>query len=117
MRTGFSQLPLHDGKAPRWLFQRMVLLAREIHCHEVSEYGADEALVRLSDPCRFQALDGTVTVVHKGQLMDYRILASGEPPVPLDDGKVSTTPSNRPKHVHRQDPTGSLLQTISGAAH
>jgi hypothetical protein len=50
MRTGFSQLPLHGGKAPRWLFQRMTLLAREIICHLVSEYGPEGALQRLSDP-------------------------------------------------------------------
>lgn len=29
MRTGYAQLPLHDGRAPRWLFERMVRLARE----------------------------------------------------------------------------------------
>lgn len=55
MRTGFAQLPLHGGKAPRWLFTRMVRLAREIVCHLVSEHGADEVLVRLSDPFWFQA--------------------------------------------------------------
>jgi hypothetical protein len=29
-RTGIAELPLHGGKAPRWLFQRMVKLGREI---------------------------------------------------------------------------------------
>jgi hypothetical protein len=29
-RTGFAHLPLHGGKAPRWLFERMVPLSREI---------------------------------------------------------------------------------------
>ena len=29
-RTGTAQLPLHGGKAPAWLFSRMVKLAREI---------------------------------------------------------------------------------------
>ncbi len=29
-RTGIANLPLHHGKAPRWLFDRMVKLAREI---------------------------------------------------------------------------------------
>jgi uncharacterized protein len=56
MRTGYAQLPLHTGKAPRWLFARMVRLAREIVCHVVAEYGPDEMLVRLSDPFWFQAL-------------------------------------------------------------
>ena len=55
MRTGFSQLPLHNGKAPRWLFVRMQRLAREVICHLVAEYGAQGALQRLSDPFWFQA--------------------------------------------------------------
>ena len=29
-RTGIANLPLHYGKAPPWLFERMVKLAREI---------------------------------------------------------------------------------------
>jgi uncharacterized protein len=55
MRTGYSQLPLHGGKAPRWLFERMKRLAREIVCHLVAEYGAEGALQRLADPFWFQA--------------------------------------------------------------
>jgi hypothetical protein len=55
MRTGFAQLPLHGGKAPAWLFSRMTRLAREITCHIVAEYGAQEVLKRLSDPFWFQA--------------------------------------------------------------
>jgi len=55
VRTGFAQLPLHNGKAPRWLFDRMVRLAREVLCHIVADYGAAEVLRRLSDPLWFQA--------------------------------------------------------------
>jgi uncharacterized protein len=54
-RTGTAQLPLHGGRAPAWLFSRMVLLAREITIHIVSEYGPEEMLRRLSDPFWFQA--------------------------------------------------------------
>jgi hypothetical protein len=54
-RTGTAQLPLHGGRAPAWLFSRMVRLAREITVHIVSEYGSDEMLRRLSDPFWFQA--------------------------------------------------------------
>ncbi len=56
MRRGYADLPLHYGKAPRWLFQRMKLLAREILLAMVSELGRSETLVRLSDPFWFQAL-------------------------------------------------------------
>ena len=55
MRTGSAHLPLHGGRAPAWLFSRMVLLSREIVAHIVQEYGPDEVLRRLSDPHWFQA--------------------------------------------------------------
>jgi uncharacterized protein len=55
MRTGFAQLPLHHGKAPAWLFSRMARLAREVACHIVAEYDAEEMLRRLADPFWFQA--------------------------------------------------------------
>jgi hypothetical protein len=55
MRTGSAHLPLHGGRAPAWLFSRMVRLAREITAHIVAEYGSDEVLRRLSDPHWFQA--------------------------------------------------------------
>ncbi len=55
MRTGIANLPLHGGKAPRWLFERMTRLAREIACHVVAEYGPHEMLLRLADPYWFQA--------------------------------------------------------------
>ena len=45
-RTGIANLPLHYGKAPPWLFQRMVKLAREITLAIISE--KSEALKRLN---------------------------------------------------------------------
>jgi len=54
-RTGIANLPLHGGKAPSWLFERMVLLAREITIAIVSEYGPNEMIRRLSHPYWFQA--------------------------------------------------------------
>jgi hypothetical protein len=53
--TGFASLPLHGGKAPAWLFGRMVRLSREIVIYLASEYGTREVLRRLSDPFWFQA--------------------------------------------------------------
>jgi hypothetical protein len=54
-RTGYASLPLHGGKAPAWLFGRMVRLSREIVVYMVGEFGAGEVLTRLSDPFWFQA--------------------------------------------------------------
>jgi hypothetical protein len=56
MRTGTVDLPLHGGKAPRWLFKRMVGLAEGITEGMIFEHGQDEFLRRLSDPYWFQAL-------------------------------------------------------------
>ena len=53
--TGFASLPLHGGKAPAWLFGRMVQLSREIVVYVATEYGSREVLRRLSDPYWFQA--------------------------------------------------------------
>jgi hypothetical protein len=55
-RTGFAHLPLHGGKAPRWLFERMVSLSREIVVFLVSEFGSEEVLRRLSDRYWFQVM-------------------------------------------------------------
>src|SRR4051795_2501461 len=55
MRTGTATLPLHTGKAPAWLFQRMTKLAREVVVFLAEEFGTDDILRRLSDPHWFQA--------------------------------------------------------------
>ena len=55
-RTGFAKLPLHYGKAPRWLVLRMQKLAKEMVTVIVEEFGQEEFLRRISDPFWFQAL-------------------------------------------------------------
>lgn len=55
MRRGIVNLPLHYGKAPVWLFERMTALAREITRALVMEFSPEEALRRLADPFWFQA--------------------------------------------------------------
>ncbi len=54
--SGTADLPLHTGRAPRWLFSRMVRLSEAIADHIVEEYGSEELLRRLSSPRWFQAL-------------------------------------------------------------
>lgn len=54
-RTGVANLPLHSGRAPRWLFDRMKLLAKELSTVIVEEFGPAEFLRRLSDPYWFQS--------------------------------------------------------------
>ena len=56
MKTGIAHLPLHSGKAPPWLFERMKKLAREIVRVMLYEFDSVELMQRLFDPFWFQAL-------------------------------------------------------------
>src|SRR5918912_657803 len=55
-RSGFADLPLHGGRVPPWLAQRMEQLGTAITESIVYHYGTSEFLSRLSDPFWFQAL-------------------------------------------------------------
>ena len=54
-RTGTASLPLHTGRAPAWLFERMRTLAPAIVEAIVVDRGPAAVLERLSDPHWFQA--------------------------------------------------------------
>ncbi len=56
MRTGISDLPLHSGKAPAWLFNRMVELSKSIVKIIINERGEDFFLESISNPFWFQSL-------------------------------------------------------------
>src|SRR6202046_1244536 len=55
-RSGTADLPLHGGRVPAWLAQRMTVLGTAIAEHVIQAYGPSEFLTRLSDPYWFQAL-------------------------------------------------------------
>ena len=55
-RSGVADLPLHGGRVPQWLAERMTRLGTGICEAVVYHYGAPELLSRLSDPFWFQAL-------------------------------------------------------------
>ena len=52
-------MTLDTGTCPRWLFERMVKLGREMVRVIIAEYGPDEFIRRMGDPVWFQTL-GTV---------------------------------------------------------
>jgi uncharacterized protein len=54
-RSGTADLPLHGGRVPPWLAERMTQLGTAIAEHIVVSYGPSELLTRLSDPFWFQA--------------------------------------------------------------
>ncbi|KAA0001415.1 MAG: DUF763 domain-containing protein [Thermoplasmata archaeon] len=89
-KTGVANLPLHYGKAPRWLYKRMVKLADAISGIIIYEYGEEKFLELLSNPYWFQAFScvlgydwhssGTTTVTTaalKQALEKYGIAVAG----------------------------------------
>lgn len=55
-RSGTADLPLHGGRFPPWLAERMTQLGTAITECVLHHYGPSEFLTRLSDPFWFQAL-------------------------------------------------------------
>ena len=55
-QSGRADLPLHRGKIPAWLYERMAKMARAITETVVEDYGKEEFLKKISDPFWFQAL-------------------------------------------------------------
>jgi len=54
-RSGIANLPLHYGRVPQWLADRMKEIGGAISLAIIHEYGRDEFLRRISDPFWFQA--------------------------------------------------------------
>ncbi|MEM0145280.1 MAG: DUF763 domain-containing protein [Thermoplasmata archaeon] len=110
-RSGIADLPLHYGKAPPWLFQRMVKLSSQISSLIIEEYGKMEFLKRISNPYFFQAFSmvvgfdwhssGTTTVLigalKEGmKLHDYGIYIAG------GKGKVSLNTPNEIEFIGKK---------------
>jgi hypothetical protein len=55
MKRSITALPLHTGRAPRWLFERMKKLSAAIASLVIIEFGPREFARRMADPVWFQA--------------------------------------------------------------
>ncbi len=55
MERRLAELPLHDGKAPSWLFRRMSRLAGAVTMAVVDEYGPTEMLRGLAGAAEDEA--------------------------------------------------------------
>jgi hypothetical protein len=121
-RTGVSDLPLHGGRAPPWLFRRMVKLAGGITGVIVDEYSQEEFLRRLSDPFWFQAFgcvlgfdwhsSGLTTTV-TGSLKEA--LKAEEPVLIVCGGKGKTsrkTPAEIEKHSEAFNLSTKKIETL-----
>src|SRR3954451_4465378 len=61
-RTGSADLPLHGGRVPPWLAERMASLGAIITQAVVHHYGRDEFLQRLSHPFWFQSFGAVMSM-------------------------------------------------------
>jgi len=61
IHRGIATFGLDTGTCPRWLFERMVKLGREMVRIIAEEYSSEEFVARIGDPVWFQSL-GTVLV-------------------------------------------------------
>jgi hypothetical protein len=59
MQRGIATFTLDTGTCPKWLFDKMVKLGREMTRVLIAEFGHDEFIHRIADPVWFQSL-GTV---------------------------------------------------------
>lgn len=59
VQRGIATFTLDTGRCPKWLYERMVQLGREMTRVLVDTYGPDEFVRRVADPVWFQSL-GTV---------------------------------------------------------
>ncbi len=99
-----TELPLHSGRAPGWLFGRMVRLSSAISDVILDEFGPDELLRRICDRNWFQALacaigydwhsSGTTTVTMAA--LKEALKESGEVCIAGGKGKAGV---NTPKEI------------------
>lgn len=108
-RTGTSTMPLHYGRAPRWLFSRMTLLAREIIIALSTEFNPEDVIKKFSDPYWFQAFgcvlgfdwhsSGLTTTVMGAAKEAIKGLGKDGTPFPVDKKTYDKTVSAMKKAV------------------
>ncbi|HOL05910.1 MAG TPA: DUF763 domain-containing protein [Syntrophorhabdaceae bacterium] len=97
IKRAITNLPLHYGKAPLWLFSRMKRFSAAIIEIILFEFGPKELLKRLSDPIWFQALgcaagfdwhSSGVTTTLCGALKEGLLMLGDDAPVAICGGKA-----------------------------
>ena len=98
MKRSVTTLPLHYGKVPRWLFDKMKRLSAAIASLIIIEFGPRELLRRLADPVWFQAFGCVVgfdwhssglTTTLCGAIKDGLSADANDLPVAICGGKAA----------------------------
>jgi hypothetical protein len=88
-RTGSADLPLHGGRVPKWLGDRMTRLGALIAEAIVQHYGRDEFLRRLAHPFWFQSFGAVMGMDWHSSGITTSVLGAlkrGLPPLSRDLG-------------------------------
>ncbi len=101
-RSGTADLPLHGGRVPAWLAERMAKLGAVVCQAIVHHYGRDEFLRRLSHPFWFQSF-GAVTGMdwHSSGITTSVIGALKRGLAPLEDELGIHVCGGRGRHSRR----------------
>ena len=91
INSGVMGMPLHFGKMPRWLTERMGLMGSAIIESIVQNYGKSEVLTRLSNPNWFQAF---------GAVMGMQWNSSGVTAAVLGSLKGKINPMSKDLGIH-----------------
>ena len=90
INSGLMSMPLHFGKMPKWLSERMGKMGFGIVESVIQNYGKSEVLTRFSDPNWFQAL---------GAVMGMQWNSSGVTATVLGSLKRKVNPMNCIPHT------------------
>jgi len=106
-KRAITNLPLHYGKAPAWLFSKMKSFAAAIMDVILMEFGERELLSRLSDPIWFQAMgcaagfdwhSSGLTTTLCGALKEGLSLMGNDVPLAICGGKARSAMAT-PKEI------------------
>jgi hypothetical protein len=111
-RTGSADLPLHGGRVPSWLAERMASLGAIVCQAIVHHYGRDEFLRRLSHPFWFQSFGAVMGMDwHSSGITTSVIGALKRGLAPLQDELGIHVCGGRGKHSRR---TPDELAVLAG---
>ncbi|MCC8957569.1 DUF763 domain-containing protein [Bradyrhizobium sp. Pear77] len=114
-RTGSADLPLHGGRVPPWLAERMATLGAIITQAVVHHYGRDAFLQRLSHPFWFQSFGAVMGMDwHSSGITTSVIGALKRGLAPLQDELGIYVCGGRGKHSRRTPDELSALGERTG---
>ena len=112
-KTGSADLPLHGGRVPQWLGERMTRLGAVMAQAIVHHYGRQEFLRRLAHPFWFQSFGAVMGMDwHSSGITTSVIGALKRGPAPLRGELGLYVCGGRGKHRGKSPQHGPLLEEL-----